>query len=106
MRTLRGALRNDWPIPDDVKQRLLQSLINLCDPETVEGQLAGARTRLSAMKTLLAAAKLTLQQAALDVARSRSEPKRDGPVALADLVAEAERRAEARRLERAREDET
>ena len=100
MRTLRGALRNDWPIPDDVKQRLLQSLINLADPDTVEGAMAGSRSRISAAKTLALFAGLTLAQAKLDLARERLEGRNKAEGSLADAVAEAERLAEERGRER------
>lgn len=102
MRALRGALRNDWPIPEDVKQRLLRSLIHLCDPETVEGAMAGPRSRIAAARTIAAFMKLTLGQAAVDLAREKFEGKKDGQVPLADVVAAAEKRAEERIRERDR----
>lgn len=100
MRTLRGALRNDWPIPDDVKQRMLQCLINISDPDTVEGAMAGYRTRLGAAKTLAIFAHLTLEQQKLDLAREKFEGRGKDQGSLADAVAEAEKLAEGRERER------
>lgn len=86
LRTLRGALRQDWPIPDDVKQRLLQSVINLADTETVEGAMAGSRTRLAAMKVIVSMARLQLGQQALDLQRERGEAARSETQTVADAM--------------------
>lgn len=102
LRLLQGALRNDWPIPDPVKREILQGLINLITP--AEGEVpAPTRTRLAAMKVLVAMAKLNLGQAAVDLAREKVEGNARGERSLADAVAEAEALAEARIRERASE---
>jgi hypothetical protein len=99
MALFRRALRQDWPIPEEVKKQLLQSLINICDPDNPTGVLASTRTRIAAAKTIAAFCDLTLKQQSLDLRREQQEGKStDTP--LAELVQEAERRAEERRRER------
>jgi hypothetical protein len=101
----RRALRNDWPIPPDVKKRILQGLINLCDPDHWEGELSGARTRIQAARTIATFASLNLGQANLDFQREKLAGAARSEKSLADAVAEAERLAEAREAEREREEQ-
>jgi hypothetical protein len=100
MALVRQALRQDWPIPPAVKQRLLQRLVDYCDRETPEGAVATDRTVLLAARCIAAYCALTLKQQALDLAREKLEGRKS-ETDLADLVAEAEQRAEARERERA-----
>lgn len=100
LRDIRGALRQDWPIPPDVKKRILQRIVNYIDPETVEGASASSRTILMAARTLAAFMDLQARQQAIDLAREKHEGKTDRDVTLADVVRAAERRAEERRRER------
>lgn len=103
MKLFRAALRQDWPIPEPVKKRILQSLINACDPDHWEGQLAGTRTRIAAARTIAAFCSLGLAQARLDFERERLEGRSAGEKTLAECVTDAERLAEER--ERGRDDE-
>jgi hypothetical protein len=99
LRLVRQALRNDWPVSSAVKGRILKRLINYLDVRTEEGATAPDRTVIMAARTLAAFCGLTLKQQQLDLARSRAEgPTAD--VTLADLVVEAERRAEERKASR------
>lgn len=102
LRRIQGALRNDWPIPDDVKREILQSMINLITPAEGAAPMP-ARTRISAAKVVAALCKLTLGQAAIDLAREKIDGKARGEKSLADAVAEAERLAEERIRERERD---
>lgn len=99
MRLTRQALRQDWPTSTRVKQNILETLIDYLDPKGARGILASDRNIIMAARTVAAFCGLTLQQAALDLRREKQEG-RTSEVSLADLVGEAEKRAEDRKLER------
>jgi hypothetical protein len=116
MRLLRGALRNDWPIPDPVRRRLLQALINIVDRSEYDLEEAGdedeeARRRptdwktIAAMKTIALFCDLALKQQKLDLAREKLAAGKTTEGTLADCVADAERLAGERELERQRDGE-
>jgi hypothetical protein len=92
-------LRNDWPVPTRTKAKILKRIISYLDTACDEGATAADRTVLTAAKTLAIYCGLTLKQQALDLTRQRLEGVKPD-VSLADLVAEAERRAEERRATR------
>ena len=94
----RQALRNDWPIPPVVRRKIVQRLIDYLDRDNLEGATAPDRTVLSAARTLAQFARLTVEQQRLDLERTRAD--RGEEIDLADLVAEAEKRAEDRRAQR------
>ena len=88
------ALRNDWPIPPDVKLRLLQSAINIADPIEDDTEVKAAkkpsqRTRLAALKVVALYCKLTIEQQRLDLLREKLDGSAKGFV-LSDSVADAE----------------
>jgi uncharacterized membrane protein YidH (DUF202 family) len=99
MRLTRQALRGDWPISTRVKQLAMTAVVDILDPTTHRGTLANNRTVLAAVRTLAAFSGLTLKQAAIDLRREKQEGKQS-EVSLADLVGEAETRAEMRKHER------
>jgi hypothetical protein len=99
MRLTRQALRQDWPTSTRVKQTILETLIDYLDLAGKRGKLATDRNVIMAARTLATFASLTLRQAALDLRREKQEGKQS-EVSLADLVSEAETRAETRRHER------
>jgi len=96
---IQRALRQDWPIPADVKKRILQRVVDYLDPETEEGATAPDRTVLIAARTLASFMKLNLGQQALDLARAKFEGRKND-VTLAELVQAAERRAQDRKRDR------
>lgn len=104
LRLIDRALRNDWPIPSDVREKLLGRLIDLAtaadDPD--DEAAPGPRTRILAARTLAIFAGLTLKQQALDLAARKADGNEAGE-SLADMVARAEALADARERERERE---
>jgi hypothetical protein len=82
-----------------MKGRILKRLISYLDTRTDEGATAPDRTVIMAARTLAAFCGLTLKQQALDLHRQKLEGVTPD-VSLADLVAEAERRAEERKASR------
>jgi hypothetical protein len=68
------AIRQDWPIPPEVKKKLLQNAINLADP--AEGDKVSKRTRIAALRVIGAFGQLTVNQAKLDLAREKFEHER------------------------------
>jgi hypothetical protein len=68
IRLAEQALRQDWPIDQAVKMKLLDQLINLVDPDP--SRPLSARTTIAAARAIAAFCKLTLQQQAQDL-RSR-----------------------------------
>lgn len=105
MRLIRAALRQDWPIPDEVKRKLLQRLIDYVDRDHEDGATAPDRTVIMAARTIGVFADLSLKQAKLDLAREKLAAGRTSEGTLADCVAEAERLAEERERERERVDD-
>lgn len=65
------AIRQDWPIPPEVKKKLLQTAINIADPD--EGVKVSKRTRIAALRVIGAFGQLTVNQAKLDLAREKFE---------------------------------
>jgi hypothetical protein len=100
LRLERQAVRNDWPIPAAVRTKVLQRLIDYLDRDHDEGATAPDRTILMAARTLAQFARLNVDQQKLDLELRRAEMGA-GEVDLAELVAEAERRAEERQRTRA-----
>jgi hypothetical protein len=88
----RQALKNGWDLSDAVKQRILKRIVQYLDRDHEEGQTAPDRTVLMAGRTLAQLLALGLKQQAIDLAREKLEGRKD-EITLADLVAEAERRA-------------
>lgn len=105
LRQIRGALRQDWPIPPEVKRKILQRLVDYLDRDCDEGKTAPGRLVVMAARTLAAFMDLTLRQQAIDFAREKHRGKSRSDVSPADVVAEAERRAEERIRERDQEQE-
>lgn len=100
MRAVRGAIRQDWPIPPEVQARILKRLVSYLDEDHINGATAPDRTVLMAGRTLAAFADLALKQAKLDLAREKLAAGRTTEGTLADAVADAERLAEERLRER------
>ena len=99
MRLTRHALRQDWPTSTKVKTVILETLLDYLDPKGKRGKMATDREVIMATRTIAAFCGLTLQQQFLDFKREKLNLKQTD-VSLADLVGEAEARAEARRAER------
>jgi hypothetical protein len=99
---IRQAARNDWPVPAATRAKIVQRLVSYLDAECEEGSTAPDRVVLGAARALAAFCGLGLKQQQLDLMRERLEGKKS-EVSLADLVGDAESRAEARKLERASE---
>jgi hypothetical protein len=99
LRLEQQALRNDWPIPPDVRRRILQRVIDYLDRDCEEGATAKDRVVLTAAQVVAQFANLNLGQQKLDLARQKLEGKKDA-ISLADLVEEAEGRADARERDR------
>lgn len=93
------ALRNDWPIPPAVKRQVLQRLIDYLDRDCDEGATAPDRVVIAAARVLAQFGGLSLRQASLDLEREKLD-RGEKTGTLADLVAEAEKRAEALDRER------
>jgi hypothetical protein len=98
MMLTRKALRGDWPISTRIKTLAYGAVVAILEDKF----LASDRTKLMAARTLALFAGITLRQAVIDLRREKQEG-RQSDVSLADLVGEAEQRAEARRIERAGE---
>lgn len=78
--TFRRALRQDWPIPPNVKQMLIERMVDLVDPVAVDPKTGKARKKSVPHRTVIAAAKvlavygnLSVKQQALDLGRDRLE---------------------------------
>ena len=82
---VRQALRQDWPIPPDVKSQILQRLIDYLDREHDEGATASDRQVVSAAKTVCEFMKLNVEQAKIDLAREKLAGG-DGEKPLASLL--------------------
>ncbi len=99
LRLIRQAARNDWPIAARVRTKITQRLIDYLDASSKQGAAAPDRIVLGAARALAAFCGLSLKQQQLDLMRERLDGRKS-EVSLADLVAEAERRAEERKSER------
>jgi hypothetical protein len=87
--------RNDWFIPPAIQQRALEFLGDMID-----GTKPGSnRERLSAARTLAMFRRLGVAQQKYDLMLAKQNGK-VSEVSLADLVSEADERAEQRRRER------
>lgn len=102
MRLVRRAIRQDWPVSAKIQEDTIRTLSRYVDPDDDQCRTAQDRYVIAAAKTLIAAAGVNLKQQALDLAREKAEGK-GSEVPLADLVKDAERRAEERRRERSGE---
>lgn len=85
LRLWEQALRQDWPIPPEVKKRLFQVAINLADPADEETLPAGQdnvpirvdlsakrdRVKLGALRVIAQFSRLSIEQQKLDLARER-----------------------------------
>ncbi len=96
MRLTRQALRQDWPTSTRVKTIIMETLVDFLTKKKGRGEPRADRNVIMAARTLAAFSALTLQQAELDLKREKLEG-RQSDLSLADLVGEAEARAEARR---------
>lgn len=68
------ALRNDWPIPDATKRRMLQTAVDLIDPpDDKAGGENRDRTRVAALRVLAQFARLNVEQQRIDLIRERQE---------------------------------
>jgi hypothetical protein len=99
MMLTRQALRGDWPISSRVKMLAYGAVIDILEARGSKAFLISDRTRLMAARTLALFAGITMRQANIDLRREKQEGK-TSEVSLADLVAEAEQRAEQRKNER------
>jgi hypothetical protein len=99
MRLTRQALRGDWPISTRVKTLAMEAVVDILAASGSKAFLISDRTRLMAARTLALFSGITLRQAMIDLRREKQEGKAS-EVSLADLVGEAEQRAEQRRHER------
>ena len=112
LKLVEQALRNDWPIPQRVKTRMLQIAINIIDPPEpypdpepppepapddaeaepaeprVESPKISLRTKLTALRVVALFSKLSLEQQRLDLLRDRLQGNAKGFV-LADAVTDA-----------------
>jgi hypothetical protein len=88
------ALRQDWPIPQKVKTRILQAVINLADPADEEPIPARSpedwngydlddridltakrdRTKIAASRVVAQFGRLSIEQQKLDLAREKAAP--------------------------------
>ncbi len=91
---VRRAIRQDWPIPDATKTRILQRLLDILDPTTDIGSKATRRDVVAASRAVAEFSRLNLGQQSIDV---RTGARSDD---LASLVARAELEAERRRRDR------
>ncbi len=96
---IRQAARNDWPVPPQTRAKIVSRLVSYLDAECDEGATAPDRTVLGAARALAAFCGLGLKQQQLDLMREKLEGKKS-EIDIVDLVADAEARAEARKLER------
>ena len=99
LRLIRQAARNDSPVPEATRLKIVQRLVSYLDLECEEGAIVADRTVLGAARALAAFCGLTLKQQQLDLLREKLDGKQS-EVSLTDLVGEAEARAEARKRER------
>jgi hypothetical protein len=90
LRLIGQAVHQDWPVSPENQAKILDWATRLFDRQDLK-----ERTGVSAMLAIAALANLALKQQALDLAREKFEG-RQSEVNLADLVAEAEQRAEER----------
>ncbi len=95
MRLTRQALRGDWPVSTRIKMLAYGAVVEVLEDKG----LVTDRTKLMAARTLALFAGITLRQATLDLRREKQEGKASD-VSLADLVSDAEQRAEQRKNER------
>ena len=95
IQVVRRAIRQDWPIADDVKRRILQRLLDILDPETDIGKKSTRRDVVAASRAVAEFSRLNLGQQAIDLRSGASNED------LASLTARAEAAAERRRRERA-----
>lgn len=80
------ALRQDWPIPPEVKRGILQAAINVVLPDddallptAIEPEPPATRDRvkLAAMRVIAQFGRLTIDQQRLDLAREKLATNRD-----------------------------
>jgi len=101
---MRGLThRQDWNLCEEYRTAILKQLVHILDPESESGAKASTRTKIAAAKTIAALMKLDLGQKALDLAREKFDGKGKDQLTLADAVADAERLAQERLDERAKE---
>lgn len=87
------ALRQDWPVPEETKARILDRILSYLDTTTDEGATAPDRTVLAAARVLAAFCGLSLRQAELDLKRElASAGKSDERDVWGRVVAELKRR--------------
>jgi hypothetical protein len=101
MRLTRQALRGDWPLSTRVKTLAMEAVVGILIDGAKRCSLVSDRTRLMAARTLALFSGITLRQAMVDLRREKQEGKQS-EISLADLVGEAEQRAETRKNERER----
>ena len=95
----RQAIRAGWPIPPSVQTKVIQRIVDYLDRDHLDGGTCSDRTVLMAARTLAAFCGLNLKQQAIDLARQKLDGK-PTQITLADLVANAEAKAEKRLRER------
>jgi len=76
MRTIRSAVRQDWPIPPAVQAKILQRLVDYVDRDHEDGATATDRVVIAAARTIAVFAGRSLQQQALDLRREELEARR------------------------------
>jgi len=80
MALVRRAIRNDWPIPDELRQLVATQMA-----EVLKGANASSRAKIAASKVVLAADQVNVRREAIDVQAVRAEmmPANQGSVAVA-----------------------
>jgi hypothetical protein len=78
LRLIRQAVRQDWPIPPEIKRQILQRLIDYLDREHSEGQTCSDRQVVMAARTLVQFMRLSIEQQKVDLDRDKLEGKRGG----------------------------
>ena len=91
----RQALRNDWPIPQDKKQKILNRCLSFVGKRNVS-----ERTELGFIRAITLFSRLSAVQQRIDLQREVFTGSSGETTSLKDLVAAAEARAEARKRER------
>lgn len=90
-------IRKEWPVPVATERLVLRTLLDCILGESKEGERPRTvRDRVMAAKAFTSLQKLSLQHQAVDRERKRAKSQRS----LAEIVGEAEQRAEVRRNER------
>ncbi len=99
MRLTRQALRGDWPVSTANKALAIEAVVDTLTKAAKRNSTISVLTRLAAVRTMLLFSDASMTQQSLDLRREKQEGK-TSDISLADLVSEAEQRAEQRENER------